>query len=146
MIIENFYKGNKESDTQMWEMLFPPGKREWKEMGSGALEPFFFAAIAVKCRLVIETRGKPGRFYPFAVCVIGGDKGIDGLGARKGTRKGGFEAAFSCVEEWGCEIKRFYCFFGNAWLCHTRCYPCECILVDRVRVHWISCNVKNGKR
>ncbi len=57
-------------------------------------------AIAAKCRLMIETRGKPGRFYLFAAGVIGGDKGIDGLGARKGNRKGGFEAAFSIVEEW----------------------------------------------
>ncbi len=41
-MIENFYKGNKESDTQMWEMLFSPGKKEWKEMGSSALGLLFF--------------------------------------------------------------------------------------------------------
>ncbi len=41
-MIENFYKGNKESDIQMWDIFFPPGKREWKEMGSSALGLLFF--------------------------------------------------------------------------------------------------------
>ncbi len=64
-MIENFYKGNRESDTQMWDMLFPPGKREWKEMVSGALGLLFFDGN--RCEMPVGDRdeGQAGEILSF---------------------------------------------------------------------------------